>query len=79
MVIPNLIVFHETPKLEMTTNFLNVPKLLLIFAINTGKVYVSITPYIVCHVPHGSLHKRIGAFHELGRHRFEVHPSAIHL
>jgi hypothetical protein len=50
-------------------DMLDVLKLLLIFVINTWALYVFITPYIIFHVPHDSLQKRISDFHELGRYR----------
>jgi hypothetical protein len=79
MFIPSLIIFYETPAQQMKIDLLDVPKLLLIFAINTWEVYVSISLYIIWHVQHGNLHERINAFHERGRHRFLIDSSMIHM
>jgi hypothetical protein len=60
----------------MTTDWLDVLKLLLTFATDTCAVYVSIIPYIICVARLGGLHKRIGAFYESSRHGLQtVHPS----
>lgn len=47
----------------MTTNQHDVLKVLLVFAINTYAMYVPITLFIIFHVPHGGLHKRIIVIH----------------
>jgi hypothetical protein len=72
-LIPNLIVFYETPRQQMTTDWLDVLKLFLIFATDTCALYVSIIVRL------GGVHKRLGAFYKSSRHGLQtLHPSVIH-